>query len=75
MADKILVTLDEDNAEFSGCYNADRDQWDIYVTTSEIPTSLCVRMSRIDDSAWNVELVSAKWDRKANAYFCVYRDL
>lgn len=70
----IRINLEKDKV-FTGCYNADKEQWDLYATDfnlSEIPTDIMV--SQDGDDYWHAYLVKAKWCPKSAGYELTYKD-
>lgn len=68
------VNLETDKV-FDGCYNADKEIWELVATDkdiSEIPTDLS--LSQDGETYWDCYLVSAKWLPKQQAYSLIYKD-
>ena len=67
------VNLETDKV-FDGCYNADRDTWDLIANKdiSEIPTNLS--LSQDGETYWYCYLVSVKWLPKKQKYSLIYKE-
>jgi len=68
----LKINLEKDTT-YSGCYDADNEQWDVYTTDPKaIPVDLF--LSQDGESYWNCYLVKAQYMRKQNQYHLVYKD-
>lgn len=68
------VNLEKDKV-FGGCYDADKEQWDVYVNekdTESIPVDLS--LSQDGETYWDCYLVSAKWEPKSMQYHLIFKD-
>ena len=69
---KINLFNDE---KFSGCYDADKDQWDLYVACANIDQLPCrVELSQDSESWWNCYLVKAQYMRGKGLFHLIYKD-
>lgn len=68
------INLERDKI-FSGCYDGDKDQWDIYVNEKDIDAlPMDLSLSQDGESYWNCYLVSAKWLQKTMQYHLIFKD-
>jgi len=66
----------ETSADFSGCYNGDKEYWDVYIDackTSYIPTDLYIRQNKFNPY-WNCYLFKVQYLKKQNIYHLIYKD-
>ena len=69
---KINLFNDE---KFSGCYDADLEQWDLYILEKDIKElPVVVELSQDSESWWNCYLVKAQYMRKQRQYHLIYKD-
>ena len=63
--------------DYEGCYDADREQWDIYVSeqvSAQIGIKTNLSLSQDGETYWHCYLVSAKWEKKSKKYHLIYKD-
>lgn len=66
------VNLETDTV-FEGCYDADRDTWDLYAKNIKtIPTELS--LSQDGETYWHCYLACAKWLPKQQTYSLIYKE-
>lgn len=69
---KINLFNDE---KFSGCYDADLEQWDLYITYANIDKIPCkVELSQDGETFWNCYLVKAQYMNRKGIYHLIYKD-
>ena len=69
---KINLFNDE---KFSGCYDADLEQWDLYVSQVDIDElPIVVELSQDGESFWNCYLVKAQYMSRQGQYHLIYKD-
>lgn len=69
------LDLTKENDFGVGCWNADKQQWEIYVksTVKAIPTSARIRDER-NGSYWNAYLHTAKQIKETDGWILIYKD-
>lgn len=70
----IKINIETDK-KYQGCYDSDREQWDLFVAEKDIksiPTDLF--LSQDGESYWHAYLIKAKYEPKLMVYSLTYKD-
>ena len=73
----IYIDLETDKI-FNGCYDSDKEQWDLSVREEEIesiPTDIYVSMdAKNGEPYWHCYLDKVKWQPKTMTYELTYKE-
>lgn len=60
--------------EFSREYNADTERWEVYTRSKNIPTECRIKYPEKGAMYFNVYLESARYLKRIDQYFCIYKE-
>ena len=69
---KINLFNDE---KFNGCYDGDLEQWDLYISCTDIKDiPIIVELSQDGETFWNCYLVKVQYMSRKRQYHLIYKD-